>query len=154
MKNRKQKDLSMQAFDRSFKQSPLRSGRTVEAGVRSQTESPGADEFFSAAVELAELADTFFGPDKSLESFKGDFDGDCKDLLRLYDEFLNILEEELQAGTQPASISNGFDRSKRESLIRLHAAIQCNRALISSLFAAMQQVLPKRESERKVISAG
>jgi hypothetical protein len=145
---------STHAPNRSSKQAPLPALGTVTSHVEALEESPGADEFFSAAVELAELADTFFGPDKSLESFKGNFDGDCKDLLRLYDEFLNILEEELQASTQPASISAGFDRSKRESLIRLHAAIQCNRALIASLFAAMQQVLPKRESERKVVSAG
>jgi hypothetical protein len=131
----------MKTSDRSRKQATLRQRATDtprEIGGRSSTE-----EFFFAAIQLAELTETFFGPDKSLASLSGELDGQYRHLLGLYDEFLDILEEELQSTSQPASIPLGFDGSKRDRLIRLHTAIDYNRELIAGLCAAMQEAAGK-----------
>jgi hypothetical protein len=130
---------STHAPDRSSKQAPLPALGTARSYVEPPEERPGAEEFFSAALELAKLTDVFFGPDKSLESFRSDLDDRCKDLLGLYDGFLDILEDELRGSAQPASMPARFDPSKWQSLIRLHAAVECNRELISSLITAMQE---------------
>jgi hypothetical protein len=119
--------------------------KTSDAG--SDENESDTTELFSIAFELSDATETCLKllAEPGVEATE--IRNHSTELLAAYDEYLEVLADELGAPQESTATDSDTARLVREDLIRLHARFECSRELLLGLFAVAEEQLSGNDSE-------
>lgn len=124
-----------EVFGNNHEAQPVLAGRADGSSDKKYSLTEAAiNELFLAALEIVEATEKQVELVTRSEVNREEFLEGCTQLLAIYDEYLQLLEDELAASAQAIDSGHDVDHRVREELIRLHASIEQNGAVLVGVY--------------------